>query len=113
MADNCLYAIVQQATITEVTAKTVSFSTRSSTKDSEVFTVPMTEILADPPAQAPQPVALTAGATGNLYLSKDGWKVTASSGSTIYEAGNANIVLFKWPKCFPYRMIGELSVNPT
>ena len=113
MADDCKYALVLQARIDAVTATSVTFSSRSSKDELESFTVQLTEILQGPPTHAPLPVALTPGAIGNLYLSEDGWKQKAASGATLYKAGDKNVVLFKWPRCIPFRILDLLEVTPT
>jgi hypothetical protein len=109
----CLYAMLQQVEIDEVTPDKISFFTRSSLETRERFTVQAKDVWAVPPAQTPKAVKLQKGAVGNLYMTRAGWAAKAANGATIYEAGNDEVVLFKWPQCKPYRTIEDLDVVPS
>ena len=109
----CLFATVKMVRVDAVTDTQITFSSRSSTNSYESFTVGLDQLLVDPPTDAPTPVAMTPGAIGYLYLSRDGWKQQAASGATLYKAGEDSYVLFKWPLCRPYRLLAYLRVKPT
>lgn len=113
--DPCRFALVLQVRVDAVddAKKTLKFSSRSSTLELESFTVSLAEVLLAPPTHAPLPVPHTPGAIGNLYLSKQGWTATAASGATLYKAGDPSYVLFKWPRCIPFRTLDALRVTPS
>jgi len=111
--DDCKYGILQ-VTIQDVTDIDVTFAARSAGERNQSllrsFTVPLAEIWTAPIAGAPAPVPLRPGATGNLFLSKDGWQARTPDGF-----GISGIAAFKWPLCgaAPSRVIGELGVVPS
>lgn len=113
MLEPCLYATVKMVRVDGVTDTQITFSSRSSADNYESFTVGLDQLLVDPPTDAPTPVALTPGAIGYLYLSRDGWTTKSASGAALYKAGDLNYVLFKWPLCRPYRLLAYLQVKPT
>lgn len=103
MEAQCNHAMVPQVTIESVDETKVSFWTRSGSKTGDpnerlrrLFTVPVSELWMAPiPGQLPQ-VELKPGATGPLYLSRDGWETTSADGFQIFGAANAS---FKLPDC--------------
>jgi hypothetical protein len=121
-AVECNFAIVQMVTIESVDGRNVTFKTRSAgngNPDQSLrlsFTVPLTEIYTLPITGAPPAVAMYAGATGNLYLSRQGWAATAMTpdGARVGIYGLATAV-FKWPICGAIATppLTRLSVIPT
>jgi hypothetical protein len=121
-AVECNFAIVQMVTIVSVDDRNVTFKTRSTgngNPDQSLrlsFTVPLTEIYTLPITGAPAPVAMVAGATGNLYLSRKGWTATATTpdGTSVGIFGLATAV-FKFPICGAIATppLTRLSVIPT
>jgi hypothetical protein len=121
-AVECNFAIVQMVTIESVDGRNVTFKTRSAgngNPDQSLrlsFTVPLTEVYTLPITGAPAPVAMMAGATGNLYLSRAGWTATAITpdGSTVGIFGIATAV-FKFPSCGAIATppLTRLTVIPT
>jgi hypothetical protein len=114
--DDCKYGVLQ-VTIQEVTDSAVTFAARSAGTAGDrnqsllrSFTVPLAEVWTAPIAGAPAPVPLRPGASGNLFLSKDGWQTRTPDGF-----GISGIATFKWPLCgaAPSRVIGELGVIPS
>lgn len=102
-AMQCNFAIVQQVTIESIDDRNVSFTTRACASCGSVdlnlrktFTVPLAEVYARPIAGALPAVEMIPGATGNLYLSRDGWQITSADGFKIYGCGQA---IFKFPEC--------------
>jgi len=119
IAEECNFAIVQQVTIESVDARTVTFTTRGTGDGSvdqnlrKTFTVPRTEVYTLTIDGAPPPVAMMPGATGNLYLSRTGWQVTADDGQ--YRIFGAAQAIFKWPRCGAVATppLTRLTVIPT
>jgi hypothetical protein len=110
--------MVSSVTIRAVDATTVTFATRSAgtsgkTTDNLLrdFTVPLTQVYTAPIKGTELPVAMVPGATGPLYLSRDGWKTKTADGFGIY---GADQVVFKWPDCAatPSPPLTRLSVVP-
>jgi len=117
--DPCHFGIVPQVKIEGVNDTDVSFSTRSASRSGDphesllrTFTVPLTEVHAAPIAGALAPVAMTPGATGPLFLSRDGWATTSPEGFQIHGGDRA---VFKLPLCAgaPQRLLSKLTVIPT
>lgn len=115
----CRYAIVEQVMIDRVEEDKVGFFTRADGEGDDDrlrrhFTAKLVDILADAPDQAPPAVELRAGAVGNLYLSKEGWKIRSDDQERrpIYGAERPGFVTFKWPQCAaaPLRFISNLRV---
>jgi len=112
--DQCNFAIVP-VTIEQVDSQQVTFTTRASagtTSDlnlRKTFTVPLTEVYLLPIAGAPAGVPLKPGATGNLYLSRTGWRTTTPDGFQIFGLPTA---VFKWPDCasMPHPTLTRLPV---
>jgi len=94
--DPFAYAIVEQVQIEAVDENTVTFATRAQDGSRRSFTVGVADILRD----APTSVLLEVGRIGDLYLSENGWRVTANDGSglLIYGAGDDQIMEFKYPE---------------
>lgn len=114
----CKFAIVP-ATIESVSDTTVAFTTRGAgvagNPDQNLrksFTVPLAEVHTSPIDGAPPPVAMAPGATGNLYLSRTGWKTITADGYGIFGLEHA---IFKWPRCAGVStpVLTNLSVVPT
>ncbi len=115
---DCNFGMVASVTIKAVDETTVTFAARSSGMSGHPndnllrdFTVPLTEVYATPIKGAPAPVALVPGATGPIFLSRNGWKTTTVDGFRIYGADQA---VFKWPDCAatPSPPLTRLSVVP-
>ena len=116
----CNYAMVPQVTIESVNAQNVSFWTRSDSKSGDpserlrrLFTVAVGEVWTAPIPGAPTPVAMKAGTSGPLYLSRAGWQTTTSDGYHILGSGT-DAVVFKYPACLasaPFQ--GDLVVVPS
>ena len=117
MEELCNHAMVPQVTIESVDETKVSFWTRSGSKTGDpnerlrrLFTVPRSELWMEPIPGQPASVELTPGATGPLYLSRDGWEAATSDGFQIFGAANAQ---FKFPDCLGADPLhDELSVIP-
>lgn len=99
----CTHAMVPQVTIESADEQTVSFWTRSGSKTGDpnerlrrLFTVPRSEIWVDPIPGRPTAVALQAGASGPLFLSKAGWAAVTPDGFQIF---GAELAVFKEPLC--------------
>lgn len=114
----CNFGMVPSVTIRAVDATTVTFGARSAGLGGDPndnllrdFTVPLSEVYATPIKGAPLPVSLVPGATGPLYLSRDGWKTTTADGFGIYGAAQT---VFKWPDCAatPSPPLTSLGVVP-
>src|SRR5262245_28728349 len=89
----CNFGMVSSVTIKAVDGTTVTFAARSAgtsgnTNDNLLrdFTVPLSQVYTTPIKGAPLSVALVPGATGPLYLSRDGWKTTTVDGFGLYGA---------------------------
>lgn len=117
-SDDCNFAIIQ-ATIVSVDDSTVTFAARSTTASGaadlnlrRTFTVPLSEIYASAIPGAPPPVAMSPGATGNLYLSRTGWATRSTDGFTLFGTSTA---IFKWPLCAGVStpILTKLRVIPT
>ena len=101
---DCTHAMVPQVTIVRVDHATVTFQVRSASRSGNAdesllrsFTVPLSNVYRGATTKLPvAPVALTAGATGVLYLSQAGWQTKSGDGYTIFDADKA---VFKWPDC--------------
>jgi hypothetical protein len=113
------FGLVPQVKIQAVDDKNVSFSTRSASKSGDAkeallrtFTVPRTEVYTAPIPGAPTSVKVESGATGPLYLSLEGWKVTTPDGFGIY---GANRTFGKFPNegALPAAPLTRLIVVPT
>jgi hypothetical protein len=113
--------MVQGVTIKKVDDKNVTFTTRSAgaagNSDQQLrrtFTVPLTEVHAAPIPGEVVPVALTPGAIGTLFLSREGWKATSSDGLGFGIHGAA-VAIFKFPDCagVSTRFLTKLTVIPT
>jgi hypothetical protein len=118
-AMQCNFAIVQQVTIESIDDRNVSFTTRASGPSGcadqnlrKTFTVPLAEVYARPIAGALPPVEMIPGATGNLYLSRNGWQIVSDGGFKIHGCGQA---LFKFPECGAIATppLTRLTVIPT
>lgn len=117
--DPCQSAMIPATiqTINEA-AGTVSFATRSASRSGDpherllrTFTVPRAQIHDKPIKGAPAPVAMMPGATGNLFLSREGLQATSEDGFAIHEAGASPL---KWPQCASApRWLSKLHVAPT
>jgi hypothetical protein len=83
-AEECNFAIVQQVTISAIDDRNVSFTTRGAGDGS-----------AD---------QMVVGATGNLYLSRDGWRATTDDGQ--YQLFGVAQAIFKYPRC------GAVATSP-
>ena len=114
----CNFGMVSSVTIRAIDATTVTFAARSSsptgtTSDNLLrdFTVPLSEVYVAPINGAPTPVAMIPGASGPLFLSREGWKTTTTDGFRIY---GADQTVFKWPDCAatPSPPLTLLSVVP-
>lgn len=110
----CNYAMVPQVTIASADAQNVSFWTRSDSKTGDpserrrrLFSVAMSEVWTAPIPGQLAPVAMKPGATGPLYLSRDGWQTTTPDGFQILGAGT-DAVVFKFPECLG---AGPLQAN--
>jgi len=115
---DCAFAVLQQVTIKQVDQTKVSFAARSASLSGDtnecllrVFTVPLSEVYTAPIPGAPPPVAMTPGATGNLFLSRAGWATTTPDGFGLFGALQAS---FKWPECagVTTRFATKLTVVP-
>jgi hypothetical protein len=121
-AELCNFAIVQMVTIESIDDRNVTFTTRSTgngNPDQSLrlrFTVPLTEVYTLPIDGAPPPVAMVVGATGHLYLSRQGWTTTATTpgGATVGIFGVTTAV-FKYPRCGAIATppLTRLTVIPT
>ncbi len=118
LQDRCDFGLLK-VTIEAVDKSTVTFSTRCCTvsKDPDEcllrsFTVPLAEVISTQIPGAPAPVPMTPGATGNLFLSRTGFRSTSLDGESIY---GIDQVVFKWPECgaSPSRVLSPLAVQPT
>jgi hypothetical protein len=118
-AMQCNFAIVQQVTIESIDDKNVTFTTRSRGPDGSAdqnlrrtFTVPLADVYIRPINGAPPPVEMIPGATGNLYLSRDGWQTISADGFKIYGCAEA---IFKFPDCAAIMTppLTRLTVIPT
>jgi hypothetical protein len=116
--DECNYGVLA-VTIDAVTARTVTFRARSASKTGDAnecllrqYTVPLEQIYVKPIAGAPDAVPLMPGASGNLFLSREGWQTLDDEGFGIYGIDHAS---FKWPLCgaAPSRVLSALHVVPT
>lgn len=114
----CKFAIVQ-ATIESVDGASVTFTARGvgaiGSSDQllrKKFTVPLAEVYTSSIPGAPAPVAMTPGATGNLYLSRTGWLTRSGDG---YSISGADRAIFKWPLCagIASPILTPLRVIPT
>lgn len=101
----CVVGQVAQVTIATVDNQAVSFWTRSASKSGDpaeclrrLFSVARSQLWTDVISGQPAAVALTPGASGPLYLTEDGWKVTSADGFRIYGADTSANVL-KLPSC--------------
>jgi hypothetical protein len=109
-AEECNFAIVQQVTISAIDDRNVSFTTRGAGDGSadqnlrKTFTVPLSEVYVLAIDGAPPPVAMVVGATGNLYLSRDGWRATTDDGQ--YQLFGVAQAIFKYPRC------GAVATSP-
>lgn len=119
ITDPCKFGIVPQVKIEHVNDTSVSFATRSASRSGDrhehlrrTFTVPLTEVHTTAVAGVPAPVAMRAGATGPLFLSRGGWATPSMDGFPIYGSDRA---LFKIPDCAaaPMRLLSKLIVVPT
>ncbi|HEX4422076.1 MAG TPA: hypothetical protein VH165_29390 [Kofleriaceae bacterium] len=113
------HAMVQQVTIVQIDATTVTYSTRSaSTSGSDgallrTFVSPLSEVWSEQIPGAPAPVEMKPGAMGNLFLSKAGWEATTSDGHPIYGTGT-DLIVFKYPWCGATpRILSNLTVVPS
>jgi len=118
-AEECNFAIVQQVTISAIDDRNVTFTTRGAGDGSadqnlrKTFTVPLSEVYAVVIDGAPPPVAMVVGATGNLYLSREGWQAMSDDGQCqIFGAARA---IFKFPRCGAIATppLTRLTVIPT
>jgi len=118
-AEECNFAIVQQVTIEWIDDRNVSFTTRGAgdgTADQNLrrtFTVPLSEVYTQVIHGAPPPVAMVPGATGNLYLSREGWQATTADGC--YRIFGVAQAIFKYPRCGAVATppLTRLTVLPT
>lgn len=100
---DCSHAMIAQVTIDSVDSQNVSFWTRSDSKTGDpnerlrrLFTVAVSEVWTAAIPGQPTPVAMQAGASGPLYLSKTGWQTTTPDGYHIFGITSAD---FKFPSC--------------
>ncbi len=113
------FGLVPQVKIQTVGDKTVSFATRSASQSGDAkesllrtFTVPLSEVYTAPIPGAPTAVAMQPGATGPLYLSREGWNTATPDGFRIHGADD---VVDKFPKdaAIPSPPLTRLDVVPT
>jgi hypothetical protein len=109
----CTHALVQQVQVESYDNGKLTFLTRSNNNNLSPYSVPVSEILAQGPTGCPQSVSWrTAGAVGNLYLSRQGWESVANIDGGLF-GYKTEAVLFKFPTCLPFRGIEPLAVMPT
>lgn len=118
--EDCRYALVSHVTIKSVDHATVTFQVRSGSKSGNpdesllrTFTVARSEVYSGPMTKLPEPqVGLTPGATGALYLTKEGTQTQSIDGFPIFDAERA---VFKWPNCagMATPIYSELPVVPS
>ena len=113
------FGLVPQVKIQTVDDRTVSFATRSASQSGDAkesllrtFTVPLSEVYTAPIPGAPTSVAMQPGATGPLYLSREGWSTVTPDGFGIYGATRFD---GKFPKegAIPSPPLTRLTVVPT
>jgi len=122
MVDNAVnqrkFGLVPQVKIQTVDGQNVSFSTRSASQSGDAkesllrtFTVGRAEVYTDPIPGAPKSVEMKPGATGPLYLSREGWNTT-SDGYGIY---GAELAAIKYPDegAVPSPPLTKLTIVPT
>lgn len=119
MNDQRSFGLVPQVKIEVVDDKNVSFATRSASRSGDAkesllrtFQVPLTEVYTTPIPGAPKAVEMRPGATGPLYLSREGWETTTRDGFGIY---GADRVSAKYPNeaAIPSPPLTRLTVVPT
>jgi hypothetical protein len=114
----CNFAIVQ-VMIVSVDDRNVSFTTRGTGPSGgsddnlrKTFIVARSEIYERKIDGAPAAVALTPGATGNLFLSRIGWQCMTDDGFRIFGSDHA---IFKFPVCgaLVSPIMTQMTVIPT
>jgi len=119
MNDQRSFGLVPQVKIEAVDDKNVSFATRSASRSGDAkesllrtFQVPLTEVYTTPIPGAPKAVEMRPGATGPLYLSREGWETETRDGFGIY---GADRVSAKYPNeaAIPSPPLTRLIVVPT
>ena len=113
------FGLVPQVKIQAVDDRTVSFATRSAGPSGDAngallktFTVPLSEIYTAPIAGAPASVAMQPGATGPLYLSREGWNTSTPDGFKIF-GGERAAIKFPDRAGIPTPPLTRLVVIPT